>query len=105
MTEILKALDAITSRVLAYRPKEKGVAATKMRKQIEKADVRAAKAAAGKFGRPKRFERDGPEIAGMRFMLCEGMSVARVAKAFSVAPATIRNYIPTSEIQKLRPKS
>jgi DNA invertase Pin-like site-specific DNA recombinase len=70
-----------------------------------KADVRAAKAAAGKFGRPKRFERDGPEIAGMRFMLCEGMSVARVAKAFSVAPATIRNYIPTSEIQKLRPKS
>lgn len=63
------------------------------------------KAAAGKFGRPKRFERDGPEIAGMRFMLCEGMSVARVAKAFSVAPATIRNYIPTSEIQKLRPKS
>ena len=36
MTEILKALDAITSRVLAYRPKEKGVAATKMRKQIKK---------------------------------------------------------------------
>jgi hypothetical protein len=32
MTEILKALDAITSRVLAYRPKDKGVAATKMRK-------------------------------------------------------------------------
>ena len=41
MTEILKALDAITSRVLAYRPKEKGVAATKMRKQIEKAERKA----------------------------------------------------------------
>jgi transposase-like protein len=41
MTEILKALDAITSRVLAYRPKEKGVAATKMRKQIEKAEREA----------------------------------------------------------------
>ena len=39
MTEILKALDAITSRVLAYRPKEKGVAATKMRKQIDKAEM------------------------------------------------------------------
>lgn len=32
---------AITSRVLAYRPKEKGVAATKMRKQIEKAEREA----------------------------------------------------------------
>jgi hypothetical protein len=39
MIEILKALDAITSRVLAYRPKEKGVAATKMRKQIEKTKI------------------------------------------------------------------
>ena len=38
MTEILKALDAITSRVLAYRPKDKGVAATKMRDQIKKAE-------------------------------------------------------------------
>lgn len=36
MTEILKALDAITSRVLAYRPKDKGVAATKMRDQIKR---------------------------------------------------------------------
>jgi len=41
MTEILKALDAITTRVLGYRPKEKGVAATKMRKQIEKAERKA----------------------------------------------------------------
>ena len=36
MTEILKALDAIISRVLAYRPKDKGVAATKMRDQIKR---------------------------------------------------------------------
>jgi hypothetical protein len=41
MTEILKALDAITSRVLAYRPKDKGVAATKMRDQIKKAERKA----------------------------------------------------------------
>ena len=40
-TEILKALDAITSRVLAYRPKDKGVAATKMRDQIKKAERKA----------------------------------------------------------------
>lgn len=47
MTEILKALDAITTRVLGYRPKDKGAAATKMRKQIEKAERKA-----------KREERD-----------------------------------------------
>ena len=41
MTEILKALDAITSRVLAYRPKDKWVAATKMRDQIKKAERKA----------------------------------------------------------------
>jgi len=41
MTEILKALDAITSRVLAYRPKDKGGAATKMRDQIKKAERKA----------------------------------------------------------------
>lgn len=69
-----------------------------------KADVRAAKAAAGKFGRPKRFERDGPEVENMRQMLRDGRSVARVAKAFNIAPATVRNYIPTTEIQKLRSK-
>lgn len=34
-------LDAITSRVLAYRPKDKGVAATKMRDQIKKAERKA----------------------------------------------------------------
>ena len=39
MTETLKALDAITTRVLGYRPKDKGAAATKMRKQIEKAEI------------------------------------------------------------------
>ena len=43
MTEILKALDAITTRVLAYRPKGKGEAATKVRKQIEKAERKAKK--------------------------------------------------------------
>lgn len=41
MTEVLKALDAITTRVLGYRPKDKGAAATKMRKQIEKAERKA----------------------------------------------------------------
>ena len=41
IVEILKALDAITSRVLAYRPKDKGVAATKMRDQIKKAERKA----------------------------------------------------------------
>lgn len=70
-----------------------------------KAGVERAKARGVKFGQPKKFAADGPEVASMRRMLSEGMSVARVAKAFSVAPATIRNYIPTSEIQKLRPKS
>lgn len=43
MTEILKALDAITCRVLAYRPKDKGLAAEKMRKKIERADRKAKK--------------------------------------------------------------
>lgn len=38
---IQRALDAITSRVLAYRPKDKGVAATKMRDQIKKAERKA----------------------------------------------------------------
>lgn len=31
----------VTTRVLGYRPKEKGAAATKMRKQIEKAERKA----------------------------------------------------------------
>lgn len=70
-----------------------------------KAGVERAKARGVKFGQPKKFDPNGPEIKSMRRMLADGMSVARVAKAFSVAPATIRNYIPTSEIQKLRPKS
>lgn len=43
MTEILKALDGIVDRVLAYRPKDKGVAAEKMRKQIERAQRKAKK--------------------------------------------------------------
>lgn len=41
LREAMKALDAITSRVLAYRPKDKGVAATKMRDQIKKAERKA----------------------------------------------------------------
>jgi len=44
MTEILKALDGIVDRVLAYRPKDKGLAAEKMRKQIERAQRKAKKA-------------------------------------------------------------
>ena len=46
MTEILKALDAITERVLAYRPKGKGEAATKVRKRLDRED-RKAKTDAG----------------------------------------------------------
>ncbi len=38
---IRKILDAVTDRVLAYRPKDKGVAATKMRDQIKKAERKA----------------------------------------------------------------
>lgn len=37
MSEVLKALDAITERVLAYRPKGKGEAATKVRKRLDRA--------------------------------------------------------------------
>ena len=36
MTEILKALDAITSRVLSYRPKEKGLAAKKTERRLKR---------------------------------------------------------------------
>jgi len=36
MSEVLKALDAITERVLAYRPKGKGEAATKVRKRLDR---------------------------------------------------------------------
>lgn len=46
MTEVLKALDAITSRVLAYRPKGKGEAAAKVAKKIER-EERKAKRNAG----------------------------------------------------------
>lgn len=43
MSEILKALEDITGRVLAYRPKDKGLAAEKVRKQIERAQRKAKK--------------------------------------------------------------
>lgn len=43
MSEVLKALEGITARVLAYRPKDKGLAAEKMRKQIERAQRKAKK--------------------------------------------------------------
>lgn len=46
MTEILKALDAFTAHVLAYRPKGKGEAAAKVAKKIER-DERKAKKDAG----------------------------------------------------------
>ena len=41
MTEVLKALDAITERVLAYRPKGKGEAATKVRKLLDREERKA----------------------------------------------------------------
>lgn len=43
MTEILKALDAFTTHVLAYRPKGKGEAAAKVAKKIEREERRAKK--------------------------------------------------------------
>jgi len=41
MTEILKALDAFTTHVLAYRPKGKGEAAAKVAKKIEREERKA----------------------------------------------------------------
>jgi hypothetical protein len=41
MTEILKALDAITSKVLAYRPKGKGEAAAKVQRKIVREERKA----------------------------------------------------------------
>ncbi len=42
MTQLLAALDAITARVLAYRPKEKGLAAKKTARRIARAKKREA---------------------------------------------------------------
>lgn len=47
MTEILKALDALTTHVLAYRPKGKGEAAAKVAKKIEREERRAKKDVGG----------------------------------------------------------
>jgi hypothetical protein len=43
MTEILKALDAITSRVLAYRPKDKGQQAKKIERRVKRERKKAEK--------------------------------------------------------------
>ena len=44
MSEKIRAiLDAVTDHVLAYRPKDKGLAAEKVRKQIERAQRKAKK--------------------------------------------------------------
>lgn len=43
MTEILKALDVITTKVLAYRPKGKGEAAAKVARKIKREERKAAK--------------------------------------------------------------
>jgi len=43
MTKILEALDAITSRVLAYRPDEKGLAAKNTAKKIDRKKASNAK--------------------------------------------------------------
>lgn len=41
MTERIKAiLDAITTRVLAYRPKDKGLAAKKTERRVKRAALR-----------------------------------------------------------------
>ena len=44
MTEILKALDAITSHVLAYRPKDKGEWAKKTERRVKRQRKKAEKA-------------------------------------------------------------
>jgi hypothetical protein len=43
MTDVLKALDAFTTHVLAYRPKGKGEAAAKVAKKIEREERKAKK--------------------------------------------------------------
>lgn len=45
MTEVLKSLDGIVDRVLAYRPKCKGEAAEKMRKSLESTARKASASA------------------------------------------------------------
>ena len=42
MTQLLAALDAITARVLAYRPKDKGLAAKKTARKVARAKEREA---------------------------------------------------------------
>jgi hypothetical protein len=46
MSEVLKALEDITARVLAYRPKDKGLAAAKVKCKIYR-EERKAKQDAG----------------------------------------------------------
>lgn len=46
MSEVLKALEDITARVLAYRPKDKGLAAAKVKRKIDR-EERKAKRDAG----------------------------------------------------------
>jgi hypothetical protein len=43
MSEVLKALEDITARVLAYRPKDKGLAAAKVKRKIYREERKAKK--------------------------------------------------------------
>lgn len=43
MSEVLKALEDITARVLAYRPKDKGLAAAKVKRKIDREERKAKK--------------------------------------------------------------
>lgn len=77
MTEILKALDGIVDRVLAYRPKGKGEAATKVRKQIERAERKAKRMQGGELYKSQIFH--SAEAAGA------------LAERYGVAEQTIKD--------------
>jgi hypothetical protein len=58
MSEVLKALEDITARVLAYRPKDKGLAAAKVKRKII--------ARNGRRNRMRGSELYKPPIKGVR---------------------------------------
>jgi hypothetical protein len=43
MSEVLKALEGITARVLGYHPKDKGLAAAKVKRKIDREERKVKK--------------------------------------------------------------
>lgn len=64
-----------------------------------KAGIRVAQSNGVRFGQPKRYEGREDE---MRDLLRSGLSLEDAAREFGCAPATIRNYLGTAAIQRLR---